>query len=299
MLSQQNNVDMKTKFIAILISLSGLIYGQDWSPVGAEWYYDITYASMGDIEYHKVYCDSIINIKGKECKKINIDFVACNNHFNQKIYTYNNQDTIYFYNPDIDDFEVLYNFNSKQGDSWQIKTKDRNNIIDTVVVSIDSIGTKDINGKKLKELFVSYKYNYKLSINQVQSYQESSTILESLGDLNFIININDKYRGVCDINFIHSLRCYEDTVLGFYSSGLRDSCTYSYKWTSINSNQTFNYLYVYPNPTDGILLIHSEYKNKTHYDLFDLNGFFLKSGDETKLNLFSISRWNLFIAIDS
>ena len=93
---------MRTKFIVILIFISSLTFGQKWSPIGAEWYYDITYAFSGDIDFHKVYCDSIVKFKGKDCNKINIDFGACNTHFSNKLYTYDLNDTVYFYNSDIE-----------------------------------------------------------------------------------------------------------------------------------------------------------------------------------------------------
>jgi hypothetical protein len=286
---------MRTKFLLFLIFLCSNIFGQEWSPVGTKWYYDITYAWGRDIDYHEVYCDSSVNIKGIDCKRINIDYYACNNHFSEKLYTYESFDTIYFYNQDIDNFEILYNFNAIAGDSWQIRTKDHEDKIDTVEIKVDSTGMININDKQLKKLYVTYKYNYKHSSSDwIETYQDRSTIIESLGDINFLININDKYRGVCDIDFIHSLRCYEDTVLGYYSTGYRDSCTYTYKWTSINNKSVSNILKVYPNPFNNVLTISNDFDENIYYEIYSFNGLLIKSGTENEIDL-SYVKYGVYI----
>ena len=55
-----------TLFIFSLKALS-----QEWAPVGAEWYYDKTYAFSGNINYEYVYCDSIVSFHDIDCKRIN------------------------------------------------------------------------------------------------------------------------------------------------------------------------------------------------------------------------------------
>jgi hypothetical protein len=190
---------MKTKFITILIFISGLTFGQEWSPVGAEWYYDITYAFSGNIDYLKVYCDSIIKFKGVNCKKINIKQSACNIHFSGDLYTFDTNDTIYFYNSDIDSFEILYNFNVLKNDYWKIHIKNSISKLDTVIVKVDSVGETKINNRILKRLFVTYNYINLYKIGD--TIKENSEIIQTLGDIKFLINIRDRQTGACDINF--------------------------------------------------------------------------------------------------
>lgn len=276
---------MRTRLLLALISITFSANGQEWSPLGAEWYYDKTYAFSGDIDYHRVYCDSSINVLGIDCKRINIDYCACNNHFCEKLYTFERNDTIYFYNQDIDTFQILYNFNASQGDSWQILTQYEGYISDTVVVQVDSIGSIEINDKLLKQLFVTYNYLHFKSQNSTKQYQENSIIIESLGDLEFIINILDRIIVMCDVDFIHSLRCYEDTVLGFYSTGLRDSCTYEYNWTLTEDEQSNNNFRVYPNPTTGKISISNIVGDNVYYELYNLNGLLLRKGNEAEIDI--------------
>ena len=241
-------------FLIVFFAVNHLA-GQEWSPIGAEWYYDITYASNNNIDFHRVYCDSVVKIKNRDCKRINIDFSACNIQFGGKLYTYKSQDTIFFYNQAFNEFEVLYNFNAKKSDSWKIKRKDNfSGSIDTVTVIVDSISAKVVNSKTLKVLVVRYKYN------QIYSFSSISQIIESIGDLNFIINILPKYYPTCDFEFLRNLRCYNDPILGTYSTGLRDSCNYIFKasLSSIYLNQTK----IYPNPTSDKLFIESDARIK-------------------------------------
>jgi len=229
---------MKIKLLTIFLSISGLTFGQKWSPIGAAWYYDITYALSKDINYHKVYCDAIVNIKGVDCKRINIDYGACNNHFAQKLYTFDKNDTIYFYNADIDSFQLLYNFSAIKGDVWEINIKNYDKSIDTVFVQVDSVGTVEINGYILKKLYVTYNY---LSFYETGiTYQINSEIIQLFGDIRFLINIIDIQFGSCDMDFLHSLRCYEDNEFGFYNAEIRDSCDYRYILSSIKLNQAIN-----------------------------------------------------------
>lgn len=238
---------MPIKLIFPFLLISNWCICQLWSPVGAEWYYDITYAFHGDIDYHKVYCDSSILIKGKNCQKINIDYCACNNYYCKKLYTYKSQDTIFFYNEDVDTFEVLYNFNSQPGSFWQIRMKDVHNIIDTVTIVVDSIGSRNVNNRNFKSLYVSYYYKFKYSVGSTYSYIDKSEIVESLGDINLVINILSKSSFICDESILSSLRCYKDSLVGLYSTGVRETCDFRYKWVGIEDNLKSNNIFIYPN----------------------------------------------------
>jgi hypothetical protein len=287
---------MKTTFLLFTSLLTITLVGQDWAPIGAEWYYDVTYAFSGDINFHRIYCDSTFNINGKDCNRINLDYCACNNHFCDKLYTYEVNDTVFFYNPDIDTFDILYDFNAMPGGSWKIRSKYYNEEIDTILVYVDSVGSMEINDKSLKKLFVTYVYPDKQGIGSDKNH-ENSIIVESLGDLNYIININNSWLGACDINFIHSLRCYEDPELGFYTSGLRESCNYVYYWTSLESMNSFDYINIYPNPVINYLGIENHSGKKLSYEIFDIKGSKLLTGSDTKINLSDLQSGIYFLRL--
>ena len=276
---------MKTIISISLLLFTLYVNGQEWAPIGAEWYYDETHAFSGNIDYQRIYCDSIIQIQGIDCKRINIDYnSACNIHFGPKLYTYSRGDTVYFYNSDVDKFEILYNFNTTIGDEWTIRTKDYDNNIDTVIIHVDSVSIIEINDKSLKKLFVSYIYKFDFKDNE--PYIINSEIVQSLGDLHFLINIITEDYFVCDFDFIWNLRCYHDSELGFYSTGLRDSCTYKYIWTNIN-NELLHNISVFPNPVSDILRINTS--ETIYYEIYNLNGVLLKKGVEKDVNISNFS----------
>jgi hypothetical protein len=278
---------MRPFLIFLIVFISITLSGQEWAPVGAEWYYDKTEAFSGDITFQRIYCDSIVNFNGIDCKKINLDYCACNNYFCDKLYTYELNDTIFFYNQDLDTFEILYDFNALQGYSWEIHTKFYESEIDTITVHVDSLDLVEINSVLLKRFYVTYSYGDNKMLNS-DSHKENSIIIECLGDLNYIINITNPLIVACDINFIHSLRCYEDPQLGLYSTGLRDSCNYVYYDSSIDLKQDFDDIKIYPNPVIDHLKLDNTNGIKLSYEIINTTGITLLTGSGTDINLSAI-----------
>lgn len=97
------------------------------------------------------------------------------------------------------------------------------NNLDTINVSIDSISPIVINGKSLKRLHVPY---YLLTEEYPYSY--NSIIIEKIGDIQYMFNYYPSASVACDGNYSAGLRCYQDSELGFYSTGIADSCDYIY-----------------------------------------------------------------------
>lgn len=284
---------MKKVCIALLYLIPILGFGQEWAPIGAKWYYDKTYASFPGVDSYIVYCDTVVLINDIECKRINIDLCACNNHFCDKLYTFERNDSVFFYNSDIDSFQILYDFSAKSGDSWEIYTIDYDKNIDTVILQIDSTSTVIINDTELVKQYVTYKYNYDSHLKT----EVQSEVIQKLGDLEFIINILDKGYWVCDMDFLNSLRCYTDQEFGLYSTGVRESCDYVYIWTTIDPKQENNAFRIFPNPTKDYLLIESVSTTYLSYTLWDINGVKILNGNEPRLDLSSLKTGIYFLII--
>lgn len=264
-------------FLIFFLPVSGI--SQEWSPVGAEWYYDVSYAFSGDIDFHRVFCDSIVDISGTACKRINIDFWSCNAFYHGKIYTYEQDDALMIYEPMLDTFQTLYDFSAVPGDSWEFLTVDESNIVDTIVISVDSVDMVLINEIPLKRQFVTYTYNY-----FDFPYENNGMVIQKLGDLTFLANIESKLYSFCDVQFIHSLRCYQDAEIGLYSTGLRDSCTYQFVWDSTIDLKQNGSVRLFPNPFTDELQIEAV-DSYIFYNIFDINGQKIRSGHENVLNL--------------
>ena len=274
---------MRILVIMQLIMLPVMGFGQDWSPIGAEWYYDITYAFSGNIDYHRIYCDSVISINGTDCKRIDIDYCACNNYFCDQLYTFAQNDTIFFYNPDVNSFQILYDFSAVLGDEWIINTKD-DDILQEIVVHIDSVSVMDINSFNLPVFYVTYSYFYDVGFGLEDGNTYNSTIIKNIGDLNFLINVISPWVGACDVDYLSNLRCYQDSQLGFYSNGYRDSCDYRYVWTSLREDQNAS-LKLYPNPVTDVLNIENDFSTNRSFYLYDVNGRLVIRGNSTKIDL--------------
>jgi hypothetical protein len=274
---------MKLKLIVIFSIFSGFVFSQEWAPVGAEWYYDISYTYPG-YDYHRIYCDTIMEIKGIDCKRINIDYCACNNHFCDKLYTYDSNDTVFFYNSDIDTFQILYDFSATPGDSWIINPKYHPEKTDSVIVYVDSVGYEYLNGYNLKRLYVTYTYIDFWGEDEMGDLIEKSFITEVLGDNNLIINITDPSIGLCDMQFIHSLRCYEDSNFGFYSTNLRDSCTYSSFRTTLEMI-TDHQIKIYPNPAASYLIIDIDMNIDFKFEMYNSVGQLVKADSRQRVDL--------------
>ena len=81
-------------------------------------------------------------------------------------------------------------------------------------------------------------------------------------------------------------------MLGWYSTGIADSCDYVYTWTGIDAIESSERIKLFPNPAQNFVeIIASDYSSYT-IDLLDLSGRLLKSdksfAPNTKLDLSTI-----------
>lgn len=256
---------------------------QEFAPIGAEWYYNERFAFSGDIDFIKFTSEKDTVINGKTCKKITKRHkIYCFGRPDTE-FLYTSNDTVFFFDTTFNEFQNLYVFNSAPNDSWTIKIKDEEQEIDTIRISVDSISTRQINGQNLKVLFVTYDKNDE---NFPESY--SSTIIEKIGDVNYMFNWYPWSRMVCDANWTDGLRCYQDSEIGLYSTGIVESCDYIYKWTGVNIEKQKERIRVYPNPPNDYLLIETDIRTNLTAELHNLDGKILISklfNENTKLDL--------------
>ena len=70
---------------------------------------------------------------------------------------------------------------------------------------------------------------------------------------------------IVELPFIQRLRCYEDSILGFYNTGVSTTC--DYVTTRINDiNEQNNWVSIYPNPASSEINI--EVKNRQGKNFF-------------------------------
>jgi len=259
----------------LVISILGLLwinsFSQDWAPIGTKWYYGEGFAFSRDIDYvlYSSVKDTIV--KGQSCRKISKrhDFYCYGRPDFELMYSKN--DSVYFYDVQLDTFQLLYNFNAVKNDSWKFRFKDSpSERVDTVCINVDSIGSILVNSKSLKMLYVTYTIRFE---DMQQQYQ--SRIVERIGDLSMMFNFYPSMTMVCDVNYSKGIRCYEDTVLGNYHFTSQDSCTYTYVWVDIKSGIKKK-ITIYPNPSNDLVRVNG-LNQAGYYTIYDLNGKLIKS----------------------
>lgn len=236
----------QTLILIILVGISLQNFAQDFAPVGAEWHYDERYHISEDINFIRFQSEKDTIIFGESCRKIiKRHQVWCNMRPSTE-YLFNRNDTVFFFDTTFNSFQILYDFNAQANDTWIILVKDENNNIDSLIITVDSISQLQINNLNLKVLHVTY---YKNTAFMLEIYY--SKIIEKIGDIHNMFNWQPHSVIVCDDNYSNGLRCYHDSVIGLYSTGIADSCEYVYVWTSIEQQENENLFSVHPNPTNG------------------------------------------------
>lgn len=257
-------------FISVLMIVSSS-FAQQFAPLGAVWHYTEGYAFSGDIDYLMIKSVKDTIIKEKQCQKLDCDRVCWNPSGIQFVH-YSN-DSLFFFDSKLDDFQLISAFNAQKGDSWQILIEDWDETIDTIKVNVDSTSTVDINGQNLSVLNVTYHLvDYYTDKSIIQDYYYSSKIIEFIGDVGYLFNFPSETGLMCDDNYSHGLRCYEDTDLGFYSTEIADSCTYSYKWTGMDNNIIEKKINVFPNPTAGLVKLDIAVDMEFTVQIYDVDG---------------------------
>jgi hypothetical protein len=278
---------MKNLITLILVFVSFDIIAQDFAPIGAKWYYTEGFAFSGDIGYLKLESIKDTLFQGHNCKLLaKTGFLECSNRSDIEI-VYSQDSTVYFWDNDFNEFQKLYSFKSAKDSSWSIKIKNNNNDTDTISVVVDSVTYTMILDKAYKVLNVTYYPKYKgVDI----PFYYSSKIVYSIGDFSYLFNLYPVSFMICDMNYSGGLRCYEDSQFGFYSTGIADSCDYTYKWTGIENKkgQLFEPI-IFPNPTQGI--VHIDCQDNVFYkaSLLDNTGRLIASSKYIGTTTFDIS----------
>jgi len=273
--------------LTVIIVISTItFYGQEFAPIGAEWYYSELFAFSGNKNYIKFTAEKDTFIFGETCRKIiKRHKLECNDRPRIE-YLFSRNDTVFFLDTVFHEFQILYDFNATATDSWIIKLKAREQDIDTLTITVDSVSITQINAQDLKALYVTYNKN------KTETY--SSTIIEKIGDIKYLFNWNPWDNAACDGNFTNGVRCYQDADIGLYSTGIADSCDYTYIWTGIDNVEFKTQIELYPNPAYDFVEIKVSDLSEFQIKLFDLNGRLLKS-DKTfdssyKLDLSEIAK---------
>jgi len=162
-------------------------------------------------------------------------------------YVYQEDSIVYFYNGVLGNFQILYNLKAKKDNSWVTIFFCAPNM-DTLTVMVDTSYSMNINGNNLMVL----KVRYIPPSNSVNNYIYPGTIIERIGDTHFLFNLQD-YNSFCDDTYSGGIRCYQDSVLGLYSTNIALDCDFTY--VGIEEINLLNFIRTSPNPARSLLYI--------------------------------------------
>jgi len=279
---------MRTKILIITIILSSFKVSncQTWAPIAAIWTYTETFASSSAVNYNIIESvkDTIINLKN--CKKLHFLKWTCNT-FSQNEFMYEDSNRVYFYDAFWNKFNLLYDFNKLPGESWFIRVNNcSGGDNDSLMVHVDSISTILINGYSLKVLHTRID-------NGGIWVGFNGRIIEKIGHEKDMFPF---VSGLCDENFNNGLRCYDDTIIGMYQTGLASRCDFS--TVGINNYFSKNEFTIYPNPTSNDITL--EFQQPASIEISNIQGQLIKaiiaSGNKTNIDHVGCSSYEVNVS---
>lgn len=224
---------MKKIFYFFLL-LSSFGKAQDFASVGATWTYN-DHELIGNLNYPRTIfsiADTVVN--GIPCHIV-IGDCQCGTSATNYLYEINRR--VYVYNNATSDFRLIYNFNLNEGDSWTVLAQ--NTVGDSITLRVDSVTFDTINGniRKVQHISPSGVFG--------NVYVFPGPIIEGIGSKSCLY----PQAGFCDPP-TDGLRCYQDSLIGFYSTHLAPTCDVIYADSGIGIRELENKIHVTlsPNP---------------------------------------------------
>ncbi len=218
--------------LCILNVVSGA--AQDFGSVETQWVYN-DHENVN----HQNFPRSILSIEdtvvnGVPCHIV-IGGCACGTAQTNFVYGINRR--AYWYNYSLNAFTLLYNFNLDEGDTWTVIAQ--NTSSDSLKLRVDSVSFDTINGQYRKVQHVSTIAVYG------NAYTFDGPVIEGIGSTGCLY---PQY-AACDAPTA-GLRCFEDSMLGFYDTHFAVSCEaiFTDSLISVNENEKKLLVRFAPNP---------------------------------------------------
>lgn len=235
-----------------------LASSQSWITKGSVWHYD--YWNIGELGFYKLNYNRDTIIEGHNCQIIsdtvykfygfpNNTVVFINKSRTNNNYTYNREDSVFFYNDST--FWLLYDFSANIGDSWQISNDTTWGCQPTTLLVTDT-GHIILNNKNLRWIYVKSNVGGK--------YYMTGKVIENIGFIQsdtYSLNTTLFPREVlCDSNIIAefdvlNFKCYSDSNGIVYNPSGED-CEYYLIHSSINNSEPLDItINIFPNPAEN------------------------------------------------
>ena len=264
---------------------------EDCSLVGSEWYYEIVNEN-GSITYQHLEYTADTTIHNKDVQIIIRTNTLYDKGEHQEVtheYLYEEDEVVYWWNKELQEFTVLYDLGAEEGDEWEIKVG-----TESLVMHVDAVDLYEYGGRLFKMLRVS-------DVDDIFS----GTILCGVGHLSSFF---PERLMTCGKGFrVHGLRCYwKYGDLAFTVN--RGDCDAIY--TDLHNgieedgpstgSGTFA---VYPNPTHSVLFVETRFiaSQPTEYRITNMTGQTILLGninvENQQINVSDLPQGMYFITI--
>jgi hypothetical protein len=258
--------------VFVVWSWWGVGEAQDWCHPGSTWHYSwYAFNEYGIAVYNY---DSDTLVEGQACHTISGvayrayavglgHFMSDTTYFGG-IYTYSQNDSVFFYYHRFHKWSPTYFFNVQVGDTITMTNHGINSSSDsTVRAVVDSTGVLNINSQLLRY------YTFQLIDNQQPWCGFRGKVIERLGMWDN--NIIPFWHCVTD-DYYYYFRCYQDDSIVQYPWGI--DCDFLYLDVIDISNPKFQI----SNPATNTLTLQStiSFPSQTVFQLFDVSGRMVK-----------------------
>ncbi len=211
----------------LLLVLSFLIvfaeaHSQPWAKPGARWHF--SFMQLMAYGYIKMDYTGDTTVQGYECSILTKTMYAYvyPGYFDTlvigKAYLYEYNSVVYYYLPQLNSFDTLYNFNALPGDKWKVHS-DYSIQPDSGYVYVDSISVEVLNSDTLRCLFVSPV------AGSCMGWYPGTKIFERMGTINDYM-FPQYVDCIADANEGGPLRCYSDSAFPLVTFDYQHACDY-------------------------------------------------------------------------
>lgn len=227
-----------------------------FAPIGSTWYYDHTYFWGNPTnDYTRLVTIGDTTIEGRHCS---IVFNENPDHLYdlaQSVYLNYESGKVYRYFEEYDFWGLQYDFNALAGDTITCYGSAGDAIFDSIKVRVDSIGETQINGVILRTQYY----------RNLSGWDFDQQVIEGIGGQIFLF---PTYALSENTNI--GLRCYIGDTIGYYNTGLVESCD-TILFLGMEEPEILNKIHITPTLFSNELIV----KNQTDspVSVFILNTF--------------------------